>query len=73
MKWTLRMLSLSSKRMLTLPGRIAKSFLIIIPSPMSSFKDQQTILFLAANPKGTNPLRIDQELHDIAGGLEATS
>jgi Effector-associated domain 1/TIR domain/CHAT domain len=30
----------------------------------------QTILFLAANPKGTVPLRLDQELRDIAEGLQ---
>jgi len=34
------------------------------PSP-----DQQTILFLAANPKDTGHLRLDQELRDIAEGL----
>jgi WD40 repeat protein len=31
---------------------------------------QRTILFLAANPKGTNPLRLDQELKKIEQGLE---
>jgi Effector-associated domain 1/TIR domain/CHAT domain len=30
----------------------------------------QTILFLAANPKGTDPLRLDQELRDIGEGLQ---
>lgn len=30
----------------------------------------QTILFLAANPKDTRPLRLDQELRDIAEGLQ---
>lgn len=30
----------------------------------------QTILFLAANPKGTVPLRLDQELRDIGEGLQ---
>jgi TIR domain/CHAT domain len=30
----------------------------------------KTILILAANPKGTTPLRLDQEVRDIAGGLE---
>ncbi len=30
----------------------------------------QTILFLAANPKNTNPLRLDEECRDIAAGLE---
>lgn len=30
----------------------------------------KTILFLAANPKGTTPLRLDQELRDIAEGLQ---
>jgi hypothetical protein len=30
----------------------------------------QTILFLAANPKDTGRLRLDQELRDIAEGLE---
>jgi hypothetical protein len=32
--------------------------------------NQQTILFLAANPKGTSPLRLDQELRDIGEGLQ---
>ena len=32
--------------------------------------DQQTILFLAANPKDKSRLRIDQELRDIAEGLQ---
>jgi len=30
----------------------------------------KTILILAANPKGSTPLRLDQEVRDIAGGLE---
>ena len=30
----------------------------------------KTILFLAANPKGTTPLRLDQEMRDIAEGLQ---
>lgn len=30
----------------------------------------QTILFLAANPKDTQPLRLDQELRDIGEGLK---
>jgi CHAT domain len=30
----------------------------------------QTILFLAANPKGTAPRRLDQELRDIGEGLQ---
>jgi hypothetical protein len=30
----------------------------------------QTILFLAANPKNTAPLRLDQELRDIGEGLQ---
>jgi hypothetical protein len=30
----------------------------------------QTILFLAANPKGTPPWRLDQELRDIGEGLQ---
>jgi hypothetical protein len=30
----------------------------------------QTILFLAANPKDTGRLRLDQELRDIAEGLQ---
>jgi hypothetical protein len=30
----------------------------------------QTILFLAANPKGIAPLRLDQELRDIGEGLQ---
>jgi CHAT domain len=30
----------------------------------------QTILFLAANPKGTAPLRLDQELRDVGEGLQ---
>ncbi|HEY9824683.1 MAG TPA: TIR domain-containing protein [Stenomitos sp.] len=29
----------------------------------------QTILFLAANPKNTHPLRLDQELRDVGEGL----
>jgi len=32
--------------------------------------DSQTILFLAANPKDTGRLRLDQELRDIAEGLQ---
>ena len=36
----------------------------------SSNPDTQTILFLAANPKGTGRLRLDQELRDIAEGLQ---
>lgn len=35
----------------------------------SSSPVQQTILFLAANPKATGWLRLDQELRDIAEGL----
>jgi AAA-like domain/CHAT domain len=30
----------------------------------------QTILFLAANPKGTAPRRLDQELRDVSDGLQ---
>jgi CHAT domain len=30
----------------------------------------KTILILAANPKGSTPLRLDQEVRDIAEGLE---
>lgn len=30
----------------------------------------QTIIFLAANPKDTHPLRLDQELRDIGKGLK---
>ena len=37
--------------------------------PFSS-TDSQTILFLAANPKDTGRLRLDQELRDIAEGLQ---
>jgi hypothetical protein len=38
---------------------------------MSSFsKDPKTILFIAANPKDTGRLRLDQELRDIAEGLQ---
>lgn len=36
----------------------------------SSSTDPQTILFLAANPKDTGRLRLDQELRDIAEGLQ---
>jgi hypothetical protein len=36
----------------------------------SSNPDTQTILFLAANPKDTGRLRLDQELRDIAEGLQ---
>ena len=36
----------------------------------SSSIDPQTILFLAANPKDTGRLRLDQELRDIAEGLQ---
>jgi len=36
----------------------------------SSSADAQTILFLAANPKDTGRLRLDQELRDIAEGLQ---
>lgn len=35
-----------------------------------SSAQQQTILFLAANPKDTSRLRLDQELRDIAEGLQ---
>lgn len=37
------------------------------PSPATSTR---TILILAANPKGTAPLRLDQEVRDISTGLE---
>jgi len=36
----------------------------------SSSKDQQTILFFAANPKDSGRLRLDKELRDIAEGLQ---
>lgn len=36
----------------------------------SSNSNMQTILFLAANPKDTSRLRLDQELRDIAEGLQ---
>jgi hypothetical protein len=36
----------------------------------SSNPNTQTILFLAANPKDTGRLRLDQELRDIAEGLQ---
>lgn len=36
----------------------------------SSSTDPQTILFLVANPKDTGRLRLDQELRDIAEGLQ---
>ena len=39
-----------------------------MPSP--SADQQTTILFLAANPKDTGRLRLDQELRDIAEGLQ---
>ena len=39
------------------------------PSPMSD-PAPKTILFLAANPKGTTLLRLDQEMRDIAEGLQ---
>lgn len=35
-----------------------------------STTEPQTILFVAANPKGTGHLRLDQELRDIAEGLK---
>lgn len=38
-----------------------------MPSPST---DPQTILFLAANPKDTARLRLDQELRDVAEGLQ---
>jgi TIR domain/CHAT domain len=37
---------------------------------MTTSAAPQTILFLAANPKGTVPLRLDQELRDIGEGLQ---
>jgi hypothetical protein len=37
---------------------------------MTTSAAPQTILFLAANPKGTAPLRLDQELRDIGEGLQ---
>jgi hypothetical protein len=37
---------------------------------VSSHPTMQTILFLAANPKDTGRLRLDQELRDIAEGLQ---
>ena len=36
----------------------------------SSNTDLQTILFLAANPRDTGRLRLEQELRDIAEGLQ---
>lgn len=40
------------------------------PSSMpSSHTEAQIILFLAANPKDTSRLRLDQELRDVAEGL----
>lgn len=36
----------------------------------SSSTDPKTILFIAANPQGTGRLRLDQELRDIAEGLQ---
>ena len=43
-----------------------------LPSPLmpAPNADQQTILFLAANPKDTGRLRVDQELRDIDEGLK---
>jgi CHAT domain len=38
-----------------------------------SNRDQQTILFFAANPKDTDRLRVDQEVRDIAEGLQRAS
>jgi hypothetical protein len=37
---------------------------------MTTSTAPQTILFLAANPKGTAPLRLGQELRDIGEGLQ---
>ena len=37
---------------------------------MSSSKYQQVILFLAANPRDSGRLRLDQELRDVAEGLQ---
>ncbi len=37
---------------------------------MTSPNTTQTILFLAANPQGTTPLRLDRELRDISEGLQ---
>jgi hypothetical protein len=37
---------------------------------MTTSNATQTILFLAANPKGTDPLRLGQELRDIGDGLQ---
>jgi|GEM_PF-5322469 len=36
----------------------------------SSNTDLQTILFLTANPRDTGRLRLEQELRDIAEGLQ---
>jgi pterin-4a-carbinolamine dehydratase len=37
---------------------------------MSNLSSNQTILFLAANPKGTSRLRLDEEVRDVVAGLE---
>ncbi len=36
----------------------------------NSSRKKKTILFLAANPKQTNHLRLDQEVKEIQNGLE---
>ncbi len=37
---------------------------------MSSSSSQKTILILSSNPKGTDPLRLDEELREIKAGIQ---
>lgn len=41
-----------------------------VPAASSKPTSPKTILILAANPKGTSPLRLDQEVRDIQRGLD---
>jgi CHAT domain len=43
------------------------------PTAASKPAPPKTILILAANPKGTSPLRLDQEVRDIQRGLDRAS
>jgi hypothetical protein len=51
-------------------GIIESLWLFPALSHYARFTDSHTILFLAANPQNTGRLRLDQELRDIAEGLQ---
>lgn len=39
----------------------------VFPKSEDTMSDRRTILILSANPKGTNPLRLGEEVREIKG------